>query len=89
MRLFLWPFVRFKNSLAKPNRFWRDLDQFVVSDEFMGVERHFALVQLHGFVGGGGSHVGEFFLDRDVEIDRTCIFTNDHSFVNLYLRFYK
>src|SRR5450830_2013744 len=78
--------VLFQEALAQANRFRGDLDQLVVGDEFHRVfQRHLhGRHQTHGFVGAGGTHVGQLLaldgVDDQVVVAR--VDADDHAFVH-------
>src|SRR2546427_9944390 len=80
------PLVRGEDFLPQANRFRRDLDEFVVGDEFDGLfEAQLAMRdQADGLIGGRRGHVWWVLFSFDVYVPFLLArgFSHDHGFID-------
>ena len=79
--------ILLQNFFAQAERLGRDLDHFIVGDEFDGLLQVEIAVghQADGLIGAGGAHVGHvlFADDVDVEVLVARMLADDHALVDL------
>src|SRR5260370_19166194 len=89
-RSFSWTPVRSKNLFPQPQRFRRDLNEFVVLDELNCLFQAEGLVrnQPDGFIGGLSAHIVEVFFSPPVYIHHNPPrrFSRHHSFLTRFPR---